>query len=334
LRMSLQGKIALVTGASRGIGRGIALQLGQAGAKVYITGRKPQESLSSQHSDLPSLEKTANEIDARGGKAVIIYTDHSDMTQVKSLFEQIEHENEGNLDILVNNAYAAVQTISSSGNKTFFEQEPEVWDIVNNVGLRNHYYCCVYAARLMTKRQPSRGIIINVSSIGGLRYLFNVPYGVGKEAIDRMSADMAIELDPFRVTVISLWPGAVKTELITKIADSNELNFKRSTEVTEEATQKIFLSGESIEFSGKAIVALCTDQKVHRFTGKILMTGDLGEAYGFSDVDGRHIMSPRSLKFALTNDVVKFPGSQTLAYWMPNCIKVPGWLMSAACTRL
>lgn len=112
------------------------------------------------------------------------------MNQVKSLFEQIDAENEGALDILVNNAYAAVTTISSNGNKLFFESDPEIWDTVNNVGLRNHYFCSVYAARLMVKRQPSRGIIINISSFGGLRYMFSVPYGVGKAALDRMSADM------------------------------------------------------------------------------------------------------------------------------------------------
>uniref|UniRef100_A0AC34PXP3 Uncharacterized protein n=1 Tax=Panagrolaimus sp. JU765 TaxID=591449 RepID=A0AC34PXP3_9BILA len=123
-----------------------------------------------------------SEIEGRGGNASVVYTDHSDMNQVKRLFEQIDSENQGQLDILVNNAYAGVPSIASNSGKDFYEQPPEIWDDINNVGLRNHYFCAVYASRMMVKNQ--RGLIVNVSSAGGIQYFLNVAYGVGKEALD------------------------------------------------------------------------------------------------------------------------------------------------------
>uniref|UniRef100_A0A914EJD0 Dehydrogenase/reductase SDR family member 1 n=1 Tax=Acrobeloides nanus TaxID=290746 RepID=A0A914EJD0_9BILA len=225
--MSLRGKIAVVTGASRGIGRGIALQLGAAGAKVYVTGREPKKSLSNQNSSLPSLDKTAQEVTESGGKGIIAYVDHSDMSQVKELFERIERENNGQLDILVNNAYSAITTINDNMDKKFYESDPEIWDDVNNVGLRNHYYCSVYATRLMRSRGQG-GLIVNISSVGGLKYLYNVPYGVGKAACDRMAADMAEELRKENITVISLWPGPIETELLEDLGMVSRFDSEKS----------------------------------------------------------------------------------------------------------
>ena len=343
----LVGKVALVTGASRGLGRGIALQLGEAGAKVYITGRQPKASLSSDMSQLPSLEKVAqgkssyskfldfnfntSEIEDRGGKAAIIYTDHSDMEQVKSLFEQIDAENNGQLDILVNNAYAGVMSINQNGGKNFYEQNPEIWDDINNVGLRNHYYCSVYAARMMVKNRS--GLIVNISSAGGLQYVFNVAYGVGKEAMDRMAADMAVELKDENVTVISLWPGVVRTELATKFVGEGSVKATRHQDLSEEVTERMFSEGESVEYPGKAIVALASDPKVHKFTGKTLVAADLGDKYGFKDIDGRKILSMRSIKYLLSAEVLKFPCAGCFRSIIPGCIKVPGWLVSAVVSR-
>ncbi|KAE9548595.1 hypothetical protein FO519_008194 [Halicephalobus sp. NKZ332] len=328
----LAGKVALVTGASRGVGRGIALQLGEAGAKVYITGRQPKASLSSDITQLPSLEKVAQEIKNRGGEAAIIYTDHSDMAQVKSLFEQIDAENQGQLDVLVNNAYSGVMSINENGGKNFYEQNPEVWDDINNVGLRNHYFCSVYAARMMVKNRS--GLIVNISSAGGLQYIFNVAYGVGKEAMDRMATDMAVELKDENVTVVSLWPGVVKTELATKFVSEGSVKATRHQEISEEVTDRLFNEGESVEFAGKAIVALASDPKVHKMTGKTLTTADLGDKYSFTDINGRKIDSMRSIKFLLSSEFVKFPCGPSIARFTPRCIKVPGWLVSAVVSRL
>jgi len=187
--MILAGKVCIVTGASRGIGKGIALQLGQAGATVYITGRTLKRNPIKLGC---SLEEVAEEIEARGGKCVPVQCDHSKDEEIEKFFETVRNKENGRLDVLVNNAYSAVSTIAETRGRTFYEMEPSLWDDINNVGLRNHYYCTVHAARIMVENRS--GLIINVSSFGGLRYLFNVPYGVEKEACDRMMTDCGIEL--------------------------------------------------------------------------------------------------------------------------------------------
>ena len=198
---SLSGKISLVTGGSRGIGRGIALQLGEAGATVYITGRKAA-----------ALQRTCDEVKARGAReAIPVVMDHAKDDEVEALFERIEKEQGGRLDLCVNNAYAGVGAIAESVGKKFHETPAAgIWDSVNGVGLRNHYLCTIYASRMMVRRKS--GLIVNVSSPGGLRYLFNVAYGVGKAACDRMAADCAVELKSDNVAMVSLWPGSVATE--------------------------------------------------------------------------------------------------------------------------
>ena len=154
---SLQGKVCLVTGAARGIGRGIALQLGQAGATVYITGRTKK-----------NLDECAQEIKARGGIPVTVQMDHGVDSEVEKLFDQIKTEQNGKLDVLVNNAYAGVSTIFNNTGKKFWEMEPvNTWDTINGVGLRGHYICTTLASRMMVPKH--QGLIINVSSSGGLK---------------------------------------------------------------------------------------------------------------------------------------------------------------------
>ncbi|ETN75952.1 oxidoreductase, short chain dehydrogenase/reductase family protein [Necator americanus] len=316
--MSLAGQIAVVTGASRGIGRGVALQLGEAGATVYITGRKPAQSGAATDNYLPTLEKTAKEITERGGKGIPAYVDHSNMDEVKEFFSKLEQDHNGQLDILVNNAYAAVKTIMETAGKPFYECPPDIWDEVNNVGLRNHYYCSVYASRIMVKN--GSGLIVNISSAGGLRYLFNIPYGVGKEALDRMSADMAVELKPKNVCVVSLWPGAVRTEMVTNMmsspAKTNEL-------------ANVFKDGETIEYPGKAIVAIASDDRRMEKTGRTLITADIGNEYGFLDTDGRKPPNLRSLSYLLSHT-----GHTQAAQWVPSWVKIPGWFLWASSSRL
>ncbi|XGW25435.1 hypothetical protein V3C99_006675 [Haemonchus contortus] len=318
--MSLAGQIAIVTGASRGIGRGIALQLGEAGATVYITGRKPAQSESAVIDKLPKLEQVANEVTSRGGRGIAAYVDHSNMEEVKAFFEKVEHDHNGQLDILVNNAYSAVTTLMGSIDKPFYECPPEMWDEVNNVGLRNHYFCSVYASRIMANNRS--GLIVNISSAGGLRYLFNVPYGVGKQALDRMSADMALELKPKNVCVVSIWPGAVRTELIT-----NLLNTPQAAMSDEHVS--VFREGETPEYPGKAVVALACDDRRMEKTGRILITADMGNEYGFRDIDGRDPPNMRSLSFLLSHS-----GYKQTAELIPSWVKVPGWLLWGATSRL
>uniref|UniRef100_A0A914D0H8 Dehydrogenase/reductase SDR family member 1 n=1 Tax=Acrobeloides nanus TaxID=290746 RepID=A0A914D0H8_9BILA len=275
--MSLKGKVAVVTGASRGVGRGIALQLGEAGATVYVTGRDPTNRKVDPK--LPTLEKTAKEITQRGGEGIPVYVDHTDDAQVKALFEKVASENNGQLDILVNNAFSALYTSSENLTTPFWEVEPELWDTYNNVGLRGYYVSSLYAARLFVKNARG-GLIVNISSKGAEQYIFNVPYGVGKAAVDRLTADTAHELKPHKVTVVSLWPGGVQNEVILNLVDQ-----------APEERQKIFKGllnqAETTEYAGKAVVALATDSKALDKTGKALRTTRLGKEYGFKDIDGR-----------------------------------------------
>lgn len=190
-----EGPSARVTGASRGTDRGIALQPCRAGAAAYITGRRPD-----------TLRAAAGEAQSRGGQCLPVVCDSSQEAEVRNLFEQVDREQNGRLDVLVNNAYAGVQPILDNRKKAFWESPASIWDDINNVGLRGHYLCSVYGARLMVA--AGRGLIVVISSTGGLQYLFNVPYGVGKAACDRMAADCAHELRRHGVSYVSLWPGS------------------------------------------------------------------------------------------------------------------------------
>jgi len=307
LNMALSGRICLVTGASKGIGRGIAVQLGEAGATVYITGRS-----------VDKLKECAAEIQKRGGKAIPVSVDHSDDGQVEKLFERIKAENSGRLDVLVNNAYAGVSMIQQNSGKKFYLADPaEQWDAINGVGLRNHFLCTVYASRMMVEKK--NGLIVNVSSPGGLRYLFNVAYGVGKAACDRMAADCAYELKEDNVTMVSLWPGPVKTEHVQEHILSQDTEMRRSSSGFDP-----FANAESVEFAGKSIVKLAMDPKRIEKTGKIILVCDLAKEYGFTDEDG-DIHDLRSI-----GNLLNAKGHTWLSAVVPDFIRIPLSVMHLA----
>jgi len=313
----LAGKVCLVTGATRGIGKGIALQLGEAGAIVYITGR----TLKASGKDTTSLETTAAEITSRGGQCIPVQCDHGNMDDVEKLFERIKTEQHGQLDVLVNNAYSAVNRIMETQGQKFWEVSPDMWDDVNNVGLRNHYFCSVYGSRIMVPRK--KGLIVNVSSGGGLRYLFNIPYGVGKEALDRMSVDCAIELRKQQVSCVSLWPGAVKTEVISTLMEEGidgDKNSKRTADFT-----KIFENGESTEYAGKCVVHLAQDPNILKKSGRVLLSVELGNEYGFTDLNGQSPSNYRTVKF-----LVAMSGHTWISALIPSFLKVPFWIVAMA----
>ncbi len=265
----------MVTGASRGIGKGIALELGAAGATVYVTGR------SVRPGRLPgTVSATAAEIDELGGRGVAVPCDHSDDARVTALFDQVAYE-EGTLDILVNNVYDAPGSAKWLG-KPFWEVPAEGWDHTFQVGVRSHYVASVLAAPLLMKGLG--GLIVNVSSSGAVGYSHNVVYGVGKAALDRMTSDMALELAPFLVSVVSIWPGIVDTELLQTIpADEHG---KRILRLPGEGDYDLG-GAETPHFAGRAVVALAGDPGVKRRSGRAFYVADLAEDYGFTDVDGR-----------------------------------------------
>jgi len=262
---ALDGRVAIVTGASRGIGRGCALELGAAGATVYVTGRTVTEGAA----ELPgTVTATATEIAAAGGRAVAVRCDHRDDAQVESLFERVLAE-QGRLDLLVNNAFIIPKELTAG--LPFWRCPISNWDDMLDVGTRSAYVASVFAARIMIARKS--GLIANISSSGAAEYAWHVAYGVGKAALDRLTADTARELREHGVAVVSLWPGLVRTERVVSMRDAlPALNFE---------------TAESPRFSGRAVVALAADPDVLRRSGSAFASHDLALEYGFRDVDGR-----------------------------------------------
>ena len=264
----LDGRVAVVTGASRGIGKGCALELGAAGATVYVTAR----SVSEDDHPLPgTIGATADEITAAGGTAVAVALDHRDDDAVEALFRRVLDEH-GRLDVLVNNAFIVTNELTSG--KPFWEVPISNWDDMIDIGTRSAYVASVFAARPMV--DAGAGLIVNVSSSGAEEYAWQVAYGVGKCALDRITVDTAHELAPHGVSVVSVWPGFVRTERIDLGVAAGLL------------PESLDLStSESPRFVGRAVVALAADPAVARWTGRAVPARDLADEYGFTDVDGR-----------------------------------------------
>jgi dehydrogenase/reductase SDR family protein 1 len=261
----LAGCVAVVTGASRGIGRGIALELGLAGATVYVTGRTVKPGAAA----LPgTIGETAEEVTKLGGRGIAVRVDHGDDAQIKALFERVASEQSGRLDILVNNVFKVPDPPVWGGS--FWEHPISVWDDQVGIGLRAHYVASVYGAPLLVARR--RGLIANISSRGGGGYAMSTAYGVGKCGLDRLAADMAHELRPHGVASVSLWPSAVRTEFVLDQAAKRDIPIDLT-------------SSESPRFTGAAIVALATDPRLMERSGKTFRVKELAAAYGFVDPD-------------------------------------------------
>ncbi len=260
----LDGAIAIVTGGSRGIGKGCALELGAAGATVYVTGRTQTEG----DAPLPgTVSGTAEEIVNAGGRAEAVRCDHGDDEAVRALFDRVAKDS-GRLDILVNNAFSIPPELTS--RKPFWQCPISNWDDMINVGTRSAYVASHFAAKVMTAQRS--GLIANISSSGAAEYAWHVAYGVGKAALDRITADTAHELRPHGVSVVSLWPGLVLTE--------------RTTRAREALPELDFEGAESQRFTGRAVVALAADPEVLARSGGVYTSRELADAYSFRDIDG------------------------------------------------
>ena len=260
----LTGRVALVTGGSRGIGKGCALELAGAGATVYLTGRSEREG----DAPLPgTVHATAREIAAEGGTGIAVACDHRDDGAVARLFERIDAE-QGRLDVLVNNAFLIPRQLTSG--KPFYETPISCWDDMIDVGTRSAYVASAFAAQRMVRQRC--GLIANISSSGAQGYAWHVAYGVGKAALDRITADTAHELREHGVAVVSLWPGLVLTE---RVAGNRQ-----------QLTGLGDVRGESQRFTGRAVAALAADPGVLDRSGHAVASRALAEHYGFTDVDG------------------------------------------------
>jgi NAD(P)-dependent dehydrogenase (short-subunit alcohol dehydrogenase family) len=266
-------RVVVVTGASRGAGKGIAIALGAAGATVYVTGR----SLTEGDAALPgTIGATAAAVDAAGGRGIAVACDHADDSQVANLFQQVEQEH-GRLDILVNNATCLPDGLVDKG--PFWEKPLGLSDLFN-VGMRSHYVASWYAAPLLLK--SAAGLIVNTSSFGGRIYMHGPAYGAGKAATDKMAHDMAVDFRPHDVAVISLWMGLLLTE-----------RTKAVFEAEPELYADMAATAEHPEFSGRIIDALSRDPERMAKSGQVWIGAELAQHYGVMDINGAQPPSHR-----------------------------------------
>ncbi len=268
-------RVCVVTGASRGAGKGIALALAQSDSIIYVTGRSEHEG----DAPLPgTIHETVRLINERGAKGIAVAVDHGDDAQVKALFEQVRTE-QGRLDILVNNACAVPEGLVEA--KPFWDKDLNQLDIMH-VGMRSHYTATYYAAPLLI--QASNSLVVHTSSAGGRCYMHGPAYGGGKAAVDKFANDMAVDFRPFSVACVSIWMGLLSTERTLALMASEP-----------EKYGGIEAMCESPEFTGRVINALHADNDVMQKSGKILVAADEAKAYGIRDVNGNQPASPTQM---------------------------------------
>jgi|SRR5690554_1001465 len=260
--------IAVVTGATRGLGRGIARALGSKGATVCVTGR-----------DIEALTAVCTEIEAQGGKALAIVCDHKDDAQVEAAFAQINRDL-GGMDILVNNA-AAVYGEDLVAPGPFWEKPLRLAEMID-VGLRSNYVAAWHAAPMMAA--AGKGLIASISFYGAVSYFHGAAYGAAKAGTDKMMADMAVDLAPHGVATISYWPGFILTDAVKAM----------SPEMIPDDLRAMLPQWETPEFSGLVIDALYRDKKLMEMSGQALIGAELGERYGIVDLDSKQPASYRA----------------------------------------
>jgi NAD(P)-dependent dehydrogenase (short-subunit alcohol dehydrogenase family) len=265
--------IAVVTGASRGAGEGIAIALGSYGCTVYVTGR----SEKSGDASLPgTIYETAEAVTAAGGKGIAVRVDHADDRQVMALFDRVRRD-EGRLDILVNNACALHDELTAPG--TFWEKPLEIVDMLD-VGLRSSYVATYYAAPMMVEQR--RGLVIFTSSPGGVHYVLGPVYGAHKAGMDKFAADMAVDFKEHNVAALSIWMGGLSTARLKRLIASDPAKYAHLTDTL-----------ETPEFTGHIIWALYNDPKLMEMSGQTVIGAEMAVKYGIKDEGGRQPPSYR-----------------------------------------
>jgi len=271
--MSATPTIAIVTGASRGAGRGIAIALGAHGCIVYVTGRSEK---SGDHALPGTIYETAEAVTAAGGKGIAVRCDHADDVQVKALFDQVMAEQvmaeQGRIDILVNNAAAVYDELNMPGN--FWEKPLKLGDMID-VGIRSSYVASWYAAPVMVAQ--NRGLIVNTSASGAVHYVYGPGYGAHKAGVDKMAFDMAVDFRHAGVDVaaVSIWMGALATDRLIAIiaADPEKYGYLKN-------------QIETPEFTGHIVWALYNDPALMEISGQTVIGAELAVKYGIADAGG------------------------------------------------
>lgn len=266
-------KTALVTGASRGAGRGIAAALGAAGWRVYVTGRT--DAASGRRT---TIEAAAQQVSAAGGEGVPVRVDHGDDAAVERLFTMVAEES-GRLDLLVNNAAAVHARLTDPA--PFWEKPLEMADVLD-VGLRSGYVASWHAARLMSAQ--GSGLIVFTSSPGSVCYMHGPAYGAQKAGVDKLAADMAVDLRGTGVSTVSIWMGILLTEKMHRAFDGNP-----------DGLADFAQHAETPEFTGHLINAMYQDPELAELSGQTVIGAELAQRYGITDEGGRRPASHREL---------------------------------------
>lgn len=277
--MTLEGKIALVAGATRGGGRGIAAELGAAGATVYVTGRTTRQQ-QSEYKRPETIEETADIVTSLGGKGIAVQVDHLHPAEVAALVTRIRRE-QGRLDILVNDVW---------GGENLFEWEKSVWEHNLENGLRllrlgidTHLITAHYALPLMIEKPG--GLLVEVTDgtaeYNATHYRISPFYDLAKVGANRMAWAHAKDLAPHGATSVSITPGWMRSEMMLEHFQATEENWLEGTKV-----QPHFVISESPRFVGRAVAALAADPDKARWNGQSLSSGELAQVYGFTDLDG------------------------------------------------
>lgn len=266
MNRTLKERVAVVTGASRGLGRGIALGLGEAGATVYVTGR----STNTRAGELPgTIDETAAEITRLGGRGIAVRCDHRVDEEVEALFDRVRSE-QRRLDLLVNNAFASPDQRVLWGGQRFWEFPVELWDALIDVGLRSHFVATRHAVSIMLDQRS--GLVINVASHAAARGKSEssktiLPYSVCKAGLHRLNADMAVELRGTGVAVVSIWPPFSETEGV-----------RARPEVFDDISR-----AKPVLYTGRVVAALAADDDLLVRSGEALVVADLAEQYGIAE---------------------------------------------------
>jgi len=273
--VSLAGKVAVVTGASRGIGAGVATLLGERGATVYVTGRTTS---STPNATSGTIYEVADRITAAGGVGIAVRCDHADDAQIKALFEQVKTE-QGHLHILINSA----TTLGADplAPPPFWKKSLAIADQFT-VGLRSAFVASYYAAPLLIA--ADKALLVSISYYGAVSYHLDPAYGATKAGLDKLAFDMAQDFAPYGVAVISVWPGPTATEraksLISKLPGGD----------------KIIENSETPKFAGLAIASLYADPQLMLKSGSVVIAAEAALEYGFTDVNGKRPPSLREQK--------------------------------------
>lgn len=273
----LQGKIAVVAGATRGVGRGIAVSLGEAGATVYCTGRSVRGNPSSM-GRIETIEETAEMVTARGGIGIPIRVDHTSEEEVEAFFRQVAEQQDGRIDILVNDIWGG-DPLTEWGTP-FWQHSLAGGLSMQKTAVQSHMITSYYGAPYMVARQE--GLIIEITDGFDYRYRGNLYYSLAKVSAIHLAEAMAAELRPHRVAAVAVTPGFLRSEAMLDHFGVTEANWRDAV-----VKDPHFSESETPYFIGRGIAALAADPRLFEKSGSVLTSWGLSDEYGISDIDGR-----------------------------------------------